>query len=69
MHAVNTGLCGQGSTIHANSEASLLKIHHSRHDSAAASIMVSEFYMHNCVSWDLKNVIYPIFELINMCNE
>jgi len=41
MHAVNTGLCGQGSAIHANSEASLLKIHHSRHDSAAASIMAA----------------------------
>ena len=66
MHAVNTGLCGQGSAIHANSEASLLKIHHSRHDSAAASIMVSEFHMQNSVSWFGKICNYA---LMNMCNE
>ena len=41
LHGVNTGLCGSGSAIHANSEASLLKIHHNRHDSAAASIMAA----------------------------
>ena len=40
MHGINTGLCGQTSAIHANSEASLLKIHHNKHDSTAASIMV-----------------------------
>ena len=41
-HGVSTALCGPTSGIHfANSEASLLKIHHSRPDSAAASIMVS----------------------------
>ena len=40
MHGINTGLCGQTGAIHANSEASLLKIHHNKHDSTAASIMV-----------------------------
>ena len=44
MHGINTGLCGQTSAIHANSEASLLKIHHNKHDSTAASIMVCLTY-------------------------
>ena len=48
LHGVNTSLYCPESGIHfANSEASLLKIHHNRHDNAAASLMVNIYIILN----------------------